>query len=225
MRYSRQLLLPELGEEGQKRLKNGKVLVIGAGGLGSPALMYLAAAGVGTIGIADADTVEISNLNRQIIHTTAAIGMPKVDSAKERILALNPNVQVIVHKQFATEENIDALIAPYDFVIDATDGVAAKYLINDACVRAEKAYSHGGVFGWQGQTFTHIPGSAELRSFFPTLPCPTKAAQPIIGTTAGIIGVIEATEAIKFLAQLPTLNTNRLLCFNALKMDFDVLSV
>ena len=102
MRYSRQLLLPELGEEGQKRLKNGKVLVIGAGGLGSPALMYLAAAGVGTIGIADADTVEISNLNRQIIHTTAAIGMPKVDSAKERILALNPNVQVIVQKQFAT---------------------------------------------------------------------------------------------------------------------------
>ena len=157
-RYSRHIILKEVGLRGQKKLLNAKVLIIGAGGLGSPAAMYLAAAGVGTIGIADADEVDLSNLQRQILHGNADVGKPKVDSAKETMAALNPDVQVIAHHLFVNAENIMDLIEPYDFILDGTDNFAAKFLINDACVLAGKPFCHAGIIRFHGQLMTYVPG-------------------------------------------------------------------
>ena len=157
-RYARHIILKEIGVKGQKKLMNGRVLIIGAGGLGAPAAMYLAAAGVGTIGIVDADEVDLSNLQRQIIHATADVGKPKVISAKETMEAMNPDVKVIAMQEFVSSENILDLITDYDFILDGTDNFPAKFLINDACVMAKKPFSHAGIIRFKGQLMTYVPG-------------------------------------------------------------------
>lgn len=224
-RYARHLILEGVGVKGQEKLLAGRVLVIGAGGLGSPVLFYLVAAGVGRVGIADGDLVELSNLQRQIIHTTAAIGTPKVASAATALRALNPDVSLVTHHLRVTAENVMALIADYDFVIDATDNFEAKFLINDACVLAGKSYSHGGILRFKGQTTTIRPGeTACYRCIFPEAPesdvalaC-SKAG--VLGVLPGIIGTIQATEAIKFIVGEGSLLTGRLLTYDSHGMKF-----
>ena len=157
-RYSRHIILKEVGAKGQKKLLKGKVLIIGAGGLGAPAAMYLAAAGVGTIGIVDADEVDLSNLQRQIIHSTADIGKAKVKSAKETMNAMNPDVKVKTYRMFVDASNIRELIREYDFIIDGTDNFPAKFLINDACVLEKKPFSHAGIIRFKGQLMNYVPG-------------------------------------------------------------------
>lgn len=224
-RYARHIMLREMGVEGQKRLLAGRVLVIGAGGLGSPAAFYLAAAGVGTIGVADGDRVELSNLQRQILHRTADLGMMKVDSAKETLTGLNPDVQVITHPFRVTTGEIDSLIDGYDFVIDATDNFDAKFLINDACVRGGKPFSHGGILRFDGQTMTVRPGETPCyRCLFPDPPPPDIAPlcsrDGVLGVVPGVIGTIQAAEAIKYLLGIGDLLTGRLLTMNILTLRF-----
>ena len=165
-RYSRHIILQGVGGEGQEKLLNGKVLIIGAGGLGAPVALYLAAAGVGHIGIIDADVVDISNLQRQVIHFTPDIGRPKVESAKEKMNLINPDVKVTTYYDLFTKDNALDLLKDYDFVIDGTDSFPSKFLINDACVIAKKPFSHGGILRFDGQTMTHVPGSASYRCVF-----------------------------------------------------------
>ncbi len=224
-RYSRHIILKEVGGKGQQRIFDGKVLVIGAGGLGSPIALYLAAAGVGSIGIADADTVDLSNLQRQVIHHTPDVGKPKVVSAREKMEAINPAVQVSTYPTWVKADNILDIIGGYDFVIDGTDNFAAKFLINDACVLAGKPYSHGGILQFDGQTMTVKPGeSACYRCIFPAPPpkdaIPTCSQAGVIGVLPGVIGTIQATEALKFLLGKGDLLTGRLLTYNALRMKF-----
>lgn len=224
-RYSRHIILKEVGGKGQKKLFDGKVLIIGAGGLGSPIALYLAAAGVGTIGIADADTVDLSNLQRQIAHHTKDIGVPKVESAREKMVAMNPDVSVVTYQTWVSAENILDMIADYDFVIDGTDNFAAKFLINDACVLAGKPYSHGGILQFDGQTMTVVPGQSPCyRCIFPTPPpkdaIPTCSVAGVIGVLPGVLGTIQATEAIKFLLGKGDLLAGRLLTYSALRMKF-----
>jgi len=224
-RYSRHIILKEVGGKGQKRLLDGKVLIIGAGGLGSPAALYLAAAGVGTIGIADADVVDISNLQRQVIHHTPDLGKPKVDSAREKMEALNPDVKVVTYPCWMRADNISQVVDGYDFVIDGTDNFAAKFLINDACVLAGKPYSHGGILHFIGQTMTVLPGQSPCyRCIFPDPPppgaIPTCAQAGVIGVLPGVIGTIQATEAIKYLLGVGKLLTGRLLVYDAEGLDF-----
>jgi molybdopterin/thiamine biosynthesis adenylyltransferase len=224
-RYSRHILLKDVGGKGQQKLFDGRVFIIGAGGLGAPIALYLAAAGVGTIGIADADTVDISNLQRQVIHFTPDIGKPKVESAAEKMRAINPDVTVKTYQEWVSAANIAALIADYDFVIDGTDNFAAKFLINDACVLGGKPYSHGGILRFDGQTFTVKPReSACYRCIFERPPpkdaIPTCSEAGVIGVLPGVIGTLQATEAIKFLLGKGDLLTGRLLTYNALKLKF-----
>ena len=211
--------------KGQQKLLDGKVLIIGAGGLGAPIALYLAAAGVGTIGIADADVVDITNLQRQVIHFTPDVGKPKVESAAEKMRAINPDVTVNAYQQWVSAANIADLIAGYDFVIDGTDNFAAKFLINDACILGGKAYSHGGILQFDGQTITIRPReSACYRCIFPAPPpkdaIPTCSQAGVIGVLPAVIGSLQATEAIKFLLGKGELLTNRLLTYNALQMKF-----
>jgi molybdopterin-synthase adenylyltransferase len=224
-RYSRHIILKEVGGKGQQKLFDGKVLIIGAGGLGAPIALYLAAAGVGTIGIADADDVDLSNLQRQVIHFTSDIGKAKVISAREKMVAINPDVNVVTYKEWISAANINGIIAGYDFIIDGTDNFAAKFLINDACVLAGKPYSHGGILQFDGQTFTVKPKeSACYRCIFPEPPpkdaIPTCSQAGVIGVLPGVLGTIQATEAIKFLLGKGELLTDRLLTYNALRMKF-----
>ena len=224
-RYSRHIILKEVGGKGQQKLLESKVLIIGAGGLGSPIALYLAAAGIGTIGIADADDVELSNLQRQVIHFTPDIGKPKVHSAREKIQAINPDVQVRTYHEWINAANIMKIIQEYDFVVDGTDNFAAKFLINDACVLAGKPYSHGGILQFDGQTITVTPGeSACYRCIFPEPPpkdaIPTCSQAGVIGVLPGVIGTIQATEAIKYLLGKGDLLTDRLLTYSALRMKF-----
>jgi molybdopterin-synthase adenylyltransferase len=224
-RYSRHIILKEVGGKGQKKLLEGRVLIIGAGGLGSPIALYLAAAGVGTIGIADADNVDLSNLQRQVIHFTPDIGRPKVLSAKEKMQAINPEVQVITYQSWVNAGNVRDMIRDYDFIIDGTDNFAAKFLINDACVMERKPYSHGGILGFFGQTITVMPAeSACYRCIFPKPPprdaIPTCAQAGVIGVLPGVLGTLQATEAIKYLLGKGELLTNRLLMYDALDMQF-----
>ncbi len=224
-RYSRHIILKEVGGKGQQKLLDSKVLIIGAGGLGAPIALYLAAAGIGTIGIADADTVDLSNLQRQVIHFTPDIGKPKVISAKEKIEAINPDVQVRTYHEWISAANIMAIIKEYDFVVDGTDNFAAKFLINDACVLAGKPYSHGGILQFVGQTITVLPGQSTCyRCIFPTPPpkdaIPTCSQAGVIGVLPGVIGSIQATEAIKFLLGKGELLTGRILMYDALGMKF-----
>jgi molybdopterin/thiamine biosynthesis adenylyltransferase len=224
-RYSRHIILKEVGGKGQKRLLDGKVLIIGAGGLGSPAALYLAAAGVGVLGIADADVVDISNLQRQVIHHTTDVGKPKVMSAREKMEAINPDVRVNTHQTRINAGNILDIIKDYDFIIDGTDNFAAKFLINDACVMAGKPYSHAGILHFIGQTMTVKPGESPCyRCVFPTPPppdsIPTCAQAGVIGVLPGVIGSIQATEAVKFLIGVGELLTGRLLIYDAEGMEF-----
>lgn len=224
-RYSRHIILKEVGAKGQKKLLNAKVLIIGAGGLGAPAAMYLAAAGVGTIGIADADEVDLSNLQRQIIHATEDVGKAKVQSAKETMNRMNPDVMVNTYRTFVTSENILDLIADYDFVIDGTDNFPAKFLINDACVMAKKPFSHAGIIRFQGQLMTYVPGEGPCyRCVFKNPPpkdaVPTCKQAGVIGAMGGVIGSLQAMEAIKYSLGVGDLLTGCLLTFDAIKMEF-----
>lgn len=228
-RYSRNIILKEIGVEGQTKIRNGRILIIGAGGLGAPAALYLAAAGIGTLGLVDADSVEISNLQRQVIHFTPDLGKPKAISAKEKITSLNPDVKVIVHKERVFAQNILSLIKDYDFVIDGTDNFPAKFLINDACVFAKKPFSHGGILRFQGQTMTYLPGAACYRCVFPKMPAkgtvPSCSQAGILGAVAGILATIQTAEALKFILGKGELLTNRLLIFDALKMNFRTVNI
>ncbi len=206
------------------KIAQGKVLIIGAGGLGAPVALYLAAAGVGTIGIVDGDVVDLSNLQRQVIHFTPDVNRPKVDSAKEKINLINPDVNVITYKEFLTSENALDIIKDYDFVVDGTDNFPVKFLINDACVMAGKPFSHGGILRFEGQTMTYVPGSACYRCLFhmppPPNAVPTCSQAGVLGAIAGMLGTIQAAETLKYLTGVGELLTNRLLTFNAKTMDF-----
>ncbi|HIJ77762.1 MAG TPA: HesA/MoeB/ThiF family protein [Deltaproteobacteria bacterium] len=224
-RYSRHILLQEVGVEGQEMLLGGKILIIGAGGLGAPAAVYLAAAGVGTIGIVDNDHVEISNLQRQITHFTKDINAAKVDSAAEKMRAINPDVKVNTYQQYINAGNIRELIREYDFVIDGVDNFPTKFLINDACVMEGIPFSHGGILRFDGQTMTVVPGkSACYRCSFrqppPPNAVPTCSQAGVLGAVAGMLGTIQATEALKYLTKTGELLTDSLLTFDAKKMNF-----
>ena len=224
-RYSRHIILKEVGAKGQKKLLNGSVLIIGAGGLGAPAALYLAAAGVGHIGIVDADEVDLSNLQRQVIHATADIGKAKVKSAKESMEAINPDVKVSTYRMFVDSTNVRELIREYDFIIDGTDNFPAKFLINDACVLEKKPFSHAGIIRFQGQLMTYVPGEGPCyRCVFKNPPpkdaVPTCKQAGVIGAMGGVIGSLQAMEAIKYLIGKGDLLTGKLLTYDALKMEF-----
>ncbi|MGN0696648.1 MAG: HesA/MoeB/ThiF family protein [Oscillospiraceae bacterium] len=224
-RYSRHIILKEVGAKGQKKLLNAKVLIIGAGGLGAPAALYLAAAGVGTIGIADADEVDLSNLQRQVIHTTNDIGKAKVQSAKETMNAINPDVTVNTYRTFVSSDNILDLIKDYDFIIDGTDNFPAKFLINDACVMAKKPFSHAGIIRFKGQLMTYVPGQGPCyRCVFKEPPpkdaVPTCKQAGVIGAMGGVIGSLQAMEAVKYIIGQGELLTGYLLTYDALTMEF-----
>ncbi len=224
-RYSRHIILKEVGAKGQKKLLNAKVLIIGAGGLGAPAAMYLAAAGVGTIGIADADEVDLSNLQRQIIHSTDDVGKAKVKSAKETMERMNPDVKVNTYRTFVDSSNIRELVREYDFIIDGTDNFPAKFLINDACVLEKKPFSHAGIIRFQGQLMTYVPGKGPCyRCVFKNPPpkdaVPTCKQAGVIGAMGGVIGSLQAMEAIKYIIGKGELLTGYLLTYDALSMEF-----
>ena len=224
LRYSRHILLKDVGVEGQEKIRNGKALVVGAGGLGAPVALYLAAAGVGTIGIVDGDVVDLSNLQRQVIHFTGDVGHPKVESARDKMLAINPNVKVNTIREFLMSDNALDIIKDYDFIVDGTDNFPVKFLINDACVMAGKPFSHGGILRFEGQTFTHLPGTACYRCLFKSPPpanaVPTCSQAGVLGAIAGMLGTIQAAETLKYLTGVGELLTNKLLTFNAKTMDF-----
>ncbi len=232
-RYSRHIILSEVGVEGQEKLLNSKVLIIGTGGLGAPAAMFLAAAGVGTIGLVDADVVDLSNLQRQIIHQTKDVGKLKVQSGKETINEMNPDINVITYHEFVTSENILKIIADqdYDFIIDGTDNFSAKFLINDACVLAKKPFSHGGIIRFQGQLTTYIPnnGTPCYRCIFQTPPpegaVPTCREAGVLGVMGGVIGTLQATEALKYLLEIGESLAGYLLTYDSLKMQFKKIKV
>ena len=228
-RYSRHIILQDVGGEGQEKILNSKVLIIGTGGLGAPAALYLAAAGVGNLGIIDSDVVDLSNLQRQVIHFTPDVGKPKVESAKEKIAEINPDVNVTaIHDLFRADNALD-IIKDYDFIIDGTDNFPAKFLINDACVMGEKPFSHGGILRFDGQTMTYVPGSASYRCVFngppPPNSVPTCSQAGVFGAIAGMLGTIQAAEALKYIIGKGNLLTNRLLIFDALKMNFRTVNV
>lgn len=219
-RYSRQIALPEIGIEGQEKLLAGRVLVIGTGGLGSPACLYMAAAGVGTLGIMDGDSVDLSNLQRQIIHRTEDIGTAKAESARQKINSLNADVEVVTYNERLWAGNALSILKDYDFVIDCTDNFASKFLIADACHFSGVPYSHAGIAGFSGQTMTVKPGeTACYRCIFRDQP-PEEAPRGPIGAVAGVIGVLQAHEAIKFLSGAGMPLYNKLLVFDALLSSF-----
>jgi sulfur-carrier protein adenylyltransferase/sulfurtransferase len=233
-RYSRHILLPEVGEAGQAKLLRSKVLLLGAGGLGSPAALYLAAAGVGTLGIVDLDTVDASNLQRQIIHATSRVGTPKVESAAKAILELNSDVKVIGHRERLTSQNVDRLFADYEVIVDGTDNFPTRYLVNDASILLGKPVVHGSIFRFDGQVTTFVGDKAAkalgleagpcYRCLYPEPPPPHLAPScqeaGVLGILCGIIGTLQATEAIKLLLGQGTLLTGRLLAYDSLKMKF-----
>jgi adenylyltransferase/sulfurtransferase len=225
-RYSRHLSLPEVGLGGQKKIRAASVLCIGAGGLGSPVAMYLAAAGVGKLGLVDFDSVDLSNLQRQILHGTADIGRPKTQSAKEAIHRLNPGVRVAIHDTRLTNENALEIIRPYDIVVDGTDNFPTRYLTNDACVLLRKPNVYGSIFRFEGQASLFAPhlGGPCYRCLYPEPPppgtVPSCAEGGVLGVLPGIIGIIQATEILKLILGKGTSLLNRLLLFNALDMRF-----
>lgn len=224
-RYSRHLILPEVGLEGQKRLKAASVLCIGTGGLGSPLLLYLAAAGVGRIGIVDFDIVDHSNLQRQVIHGTSWVGKPKIESAKNRILEINPYCQVDLYNTMISSANALEIMAPYDIVVDGTDNFPTRYLVNDACVVLNKPNVYGSIFRFEGQaTVFNYQEGPNYRDLYPEPPppgmVPSCAEGGVLGILPGIIGVIQATETVKIILGQGTTLSGRLLLFNALEMKF-----
>lgn len=229
-RYSRHLLIPEVGIEGQARLLDSKVLLIGAGGLGSPAMLYLAAAGVGTLGIVDFDTVDLSNLQRQIVHTSDRVGRRKTESAAETIRALNPDVNVVPHEEMLTEENVERLIAGYDVILDGTDTFETRYTLNDAAVRAGIPVVHASVFRFEGQLTVFRPFDGPCyRCLYPTPPPPELApgcsVAGVLGVVPGVMGMLQATEAIKVLLGIGESLAGRLLIYDALDGTFQELQL
>lgn len=225
VRYSRHLILPEIGEEGQKKLLQAKVLIIGAGGLGSPLGLYLAAAGVGTIGLVDFDVVDLSNLQRQILHTNDEIGKSKLDSAEKRIKAMNPDTRVVKHEVRISSQNALPLIQGYDMVIDGTDNFPTRYLVNDACVLLNKPNIYGSIFRFEGQATVFKPKAGPCyRCLYPEPPppgmVPSCAEGGVLGILPGVIGVIQATEAVKLIVGKGEPLIGRLLLYNALDMSF-----
>src|SRR5690606_5108366 len=213
-RYSRHLILDEVGLEGQKRLKAGSVLCVGTGGLGSPLLLYLAAAGVGRIGIVDFDVVDTSNLHRQVLHGTSAVGRPKVQSARERILDINPNVQVDVYEETLTSDNALRILGPYDVVVDGTDNFPSRYRVNDACVILGKPNVYGSIFKFEGQASVfNYQGGPQYRDLYPEPPppglVPSCAEGGVLGILPGIIGLVQATETVKILLGVGTTLSGR----------------
>jgi sulfur-carrier protein adenylyltransferase/sulfurtransferase len=230
IRYSRHFLLPEVGEDGQAKLLQAKVLMVGAGGLGSPSAYYLAAAGVGTIGIIDNDVVDISNLQRQILHANDRVGMPKVDSAKKTLEGLNPDVKVITYQEKLTSENIMEILKDYDLVVDGCDNFPTRYLVNDACVLMKKPNVHGSIFQFEGQSTVFYPGKGPCyRCLYPEPPppemAPSCAEAGVLGVLPGLIGVIEALEAIKLILGKGDTLVGRLLHFNTLTMEINTLKL
>jgi sulfur-carrier protein adenylyltransferase/sulfurtransferase len=224
-RYSRHLILPEVGLEGQKKLKAASILCVGTGGLGSPLLLYLAAAGVGRLGIVDFDVVDFSNLQRQVIHGTSWVGKPKIESAKNRILEINPFCQVDLYETMLSAENALKIAEPYDIIIDGTDNFPTRYLVNDTCVLLNKPNVYGSIFRFEGQaTVFNYEGGPNYRDLYPEPPppglVPSCAEGGVLGILPGIIGVIQATEAIKIILGQGTTLSGRLLLFNALDMKF-----
>jgi molybdopterin/thiamine biosynthesis adenylyltransferase len=224
-RYSRHIILNDVGVEGQQKISKAKVLVIGAGGLGSPVLLYLAAAGVGTLGVVDNDVVDLTNLQRQVIHFTADIDIDKVVSAKEKILKINPDITVNAYKEFVDSKNIMEIIKDYDFIVDGTDNFPAKFLINDACVIAGKPFSHAGILQFVGQIMTVVPGKSTCyRCVFHEPPppdsVPSCSQAGVLGAIAGVFGTLQATEVLKFIIGKGDLLTDRLMIFDALDMEF-----
>lgn len=224
-RYRRHILLDEIGIEGQERIAASNVLIVGAGGLGSPVITYLAAAGVGHIGVVDGDIVELSNLQRQVVFSTFDLGRKKAVAAGERIKEINPDVRVEVYDEFLSLENAGDLIGQYDFVCEGSDNYATKLLVNDTCVKKGKPFTIGSLSRFEGQVMTHTDGSACWRCLYgaaPELDEKEPVELGVLGSVPGIIGAVEATEAIKFIVGSGKLLTNRLLSFNALTMETNV---
>lgn len=231
-RYSRHLRIPEIGVDGQQKLLDSKVLLVGAGGLGSPAGLYLAAAGVGTIGVIDDDIVDASNLQRQVLHRTHDIGSPKVESARRTMEALNPDVHVVMHPVRLTHENVDEIFANYALIVDGSDSFETRFIVNDACVRLRIPQVHGSIFRFDGQITTFDPRQDEspcYRCLFPTPPppelAPNCAVAGVLGVLPGVVGTIQATEAIKMLLGIGEPLVGRLLMYDALSMSFRTLKV
>jgi molybdopterin/thiamine biosynthesis adenylyltransferase/rhodanese-related sulfurtransferase len=224
-RYSRHLIMPEVGVDGQRRLKAGSVLCIGAGGLGSPAAMYLAAAGVGRIGVVDFDVVDFSNLQRQIIHGTSSVGKTKLQSAKERLIDINPNIQVDTYETALSSENALELFGPYDVILDGTDNFTSRYLTNDACVLLGKPNAYGSIFRFEGQASVFAAKDGPCyRCLYPEPPppglVPSCAEGGVLGVLPGVIGVIQATEALKLITGIGEPLIGRFLIYDALRMRF-----
>jgi sulfur-carrier protein adenylyltransferase/sulfurtransferase len=224
-RYSRHLLIPEVGEEGQRKLLDAKVLLVGAGGLGSPAALYLAAAGVGTLGIVDDDIVDDSNLQRQVVHTTDRVGIGKAESARIAIESLNPDVNVVKHETRLDKSNVLDIFSQYDIILDGTDNFATRYLINDATVLLNKPNVHGSIFRFEGQATTFIPYEGPCyRCLFPTPPppelAPSCAEAGVLGLLPGTVGMIQATETAKLILGIGEPLVGRLLTYDALEMEF-----
>lgn len=224
VRYQRNIQLEEVGIAGQIKLLDAGVLLIGTGGLGSPAAFYLAAAGVGRIGLVDHDTVSLSNLQRQILHATPDLDRSKVVSAAEKLAALNPDLIIETYQERLTEVVAEELIKKYDFVIDCTDNFRSRYIINENCVKLKVPFVYGGVLAWSGQTFTVMPGLGPcFKCVFPAEPAPdapTTAEIGVLGTVPGIIGVIQAAEAVRFILGVGELLVGRMLVYNVLHAKF-----
>jgi len=218
-------MLPEIGESGQEKLLEAKVLLVGLGGLGSAAGYYLAAAGVGHLGLIDPDVVEISNLQRQILHSTPSIGIPKVASAERTLLSLNPDVEIVTYQEKLTSENAIEIIQDYDIVVDACDNLPTRYVINDACYIMDKPYVHGSIFQFEGRATVFLPDEGPCyRCLYPAQPPEDMMPDPqdigLLGVLPGVIGVIEATEAIKLILGIGENLVGRLLVYDALNMEF-----
>ena len=229
-RYRRHLSLPEVGEAGQAQLASGRVLLLGAGGLGSPAALYLAAAGVGTIGIVDSDVVEVSNLQRQVIHRSADAGRPKTDSARDAITALNPEVKVVTFHERLSAANVLRIVSDFQVVVDGGDNFPTRYLLNDACVREGIPLVHGSVYRFEGQATTLLPGVGPCyRCLYPSPPppelAPSCAEAGVLGVLPGLIGLVQANEVLKLLLGIGTPLVGRLLTFDALGTRFSELSL
>ncbi|MDA0364286.1 MAG: molybdopterin-synthase adenylyltransferase MoeB [Chloroflexi bacterium] len=229
MRYSRHIIMGQVGPQGQRKLRNAKVLVIGAGGLGGPVALYLALAGVGTIGIVEFDVVDLSNLQRQILHQTADIGRPKLQSAKEKLLAHNPHVQVVEHKMPITSDNAMEIIPEYDIIVNGADNFATRYLVNDASYLAGKTLVDGAILLFDGQATVYKPGSGCYRCLYPDPPppglVPSCAEAGVLGAITGIVGSIQATEVFKQILEIGEPLVNRLLLIDALSMEFRTMKI
>lgn len=229
-RYARHLILPEVGAGGQMRIMKARVLLVGAGGLGCPVGLYLGAAGIGTIGIVDDDLVELSNLQRQIAHGVSTLGTPKVSSLGDSIKEINPDVEVIEHRQRLTRDNVLTVLSEYDIVVDGTDNFTARYLVNDACVRLGKPLVSGAILRFEGQVTTVLPGEGHCyRCLYESPPpkefAPSCAEAGVLGVLTGVVGSLQATEVLKLVLKKGQPLSNRVLVYDALKTEFRTLPV